>query len=212
MRRSFTLGGRIYPTKEAAAKYCQGMLKGEIPIDQEFLLDLLKLHTEADLKIGCGVSRFEVRQNPVFRRSRSFYLIRTDGMETDWSYLHCLSPASHRTEVLEGMRTAIVDQVLRFKIGKFTSGENRCEVTNVILNMEQAHADHHPTSFMDLANRWREGLELSWEDIPVNETVDNSVVTRLVDANQLSSWQDYHQKHASLRLVTSKVNLSKGRN
>src|SRR5438132_1107626 len=69
-----------------------------------FLFDVLLRHPKANEKVGIGVRRF-------FRSGSGFWLERTDGTKTDFSFLKCLGSRTHRAEVLSAMRAAIEGQV-----------------------------------------------------------------------------------------------------
>lgn len=203
------LGGETYRTKKAVEERCRDILYGRVPIDHAFLLDLLGRHTNAKQKIGCGVLRFEVRREVRFETS-CFWLVRVDGSETDWSFKQCITAKSRRTKVLAAMRGAVVDQVISFRKGVFAAANGKpvCAVTGQALDLRNCHVDHHPLSFLTLAEDW---VQHDWDGIVIEENVDRSVIAKMLDPKQISSWQSYHQKWAELRLVTQAVNLSKKR-
>ncbi len=90
-----SLNYREFPTKKEAILFFRAMLKryrnGDTIDEQDstYLLNLLERHEDAEGKIGCGMKRF-------FRKlsvdgTPCFWLERTDGTLTDFSYIDCVS-------------------------------------------------------------------------------------------------------------------------
>ena len=62
--------------------------------EHSMLEDLInKGHREAEKKIGAGIKAFQVQMNSLFY-SRCYYIIRTDGSITDFSYRKCVDNIS----------------------------------------------------------------------------------------------------------------------
>lgn len=78
-----------FRTKAAALRHFRAMLHHSIPLDQRLLGELLALHPRAAEKVGPGVEHFYVAGAAY--GSRCFYVKRTDGTRTDFSYLKCLA-------------------------------------------------------------------------------------------------------------------------
>lgn len=110
--------------------------------DAGFLADLLQLHPQAPQKIGCGVQHFTVEQN---EGSRGFWLTRTDGSRTDWSFPACLKPPTPESEARAGFRTAIRPQVAAFR-ARFDAANTHapqvCPITGELLTEANVHIDH----------------------------------------------------------------------
>ena len=58
--------------------------------DEADLRALLKHHTEYQVKVGVGIARIEVMAN--LHGTQSFKLVRIDGSQDDFSYIHCITP------------------------------------------------------------------------------------------------------------------------
>ncbi len=63
--------------------------------DHDFFVELLKMHPEADKKIGCGIERFEVRQTEF--GWKSMFVVRNDGTAVDFSYRRCFGLSPNRS-------------------------------------------------------------------------------------------------------------------
>ena len=107
--------------------------------DQEFLLDLLALHPEADQKVGVGVDHFDVRQNGT---TVGFWVVRSDQTETDFSFISCLRAPTHEEQVRAAMREAVRDQKFFFRDAEFSAGAVHCPVTGEALTPETSHVHH----------------------------------------------------------------------
>lgn len=209
------IGTRFYAKKKDAADACREVLYrypvGSIvddPDDEEFLHDLLDLHESAVEKRGAGITYFDVRANEF--RQPGFYIVRVDGSWTDFSFLKCLTPATHRQRVLTAFRRAVADQVLAFKNAAFSVGSTvACAVTSLRVSADEVHIDHFDPDFNDLAL----GYVLArggWDAFAV-ERGDGVIGARLADDEQELDWANYHQAHARLQVVSKIANLSNRR-
>lgn len=172
---------------------CREILYGTPEVtgdDLVFMLSILERHTEAESKIGCGVLRMWSEQNPIYTHTRNFWIERYDGSKTDFSFTHCISP---KNNFKAACRNAIRDQIKAFRLAH---------------NMDQSrHVDHHPESFVNLLNRFT----AIYGQCKVIGTKDNSFGCFLVDKKYETRWQEFHQKEAKLRDISSKDNLTKKR-
>jgi hypothetical protein len=169
--------------------------------DHEFMLRLVERHRRAGDKVGCGVAAFIVRENQW--RKRGFRIIRTDGSETDFSFLKCISHPSHAGEVRGAMRRAVADQVIGFRrpVGRTT-----CPVTGVRLEAGEGHVDHAPPAFLELADAFAAGRG-GYDAIRLR-VADAHMGPELADEAFAASWRAYHRAHARLRVVSAMANLS----
>jgi len=172
--------------------------------DAEFLADLLQLHPEAPQKVGCGVRFFTVEQN---EGSRGFWLTRTDGSMTDWSFLSCLTPPTPETEARAGFRTAVRSQVSAFRDALDTAPGRLCPITNERLTEANVHIDHDP-SFEDLLDSFLRERGLALGEVAVLPTTDGSTTTELANDDLRTEWQSFHHRNARLRAVSIQANLS----
>ncbi|XP_021859597.1 DNA-directed RNA polymerase V subunit 1 [Spinacia oleracea] len=70
-----------------------GCVDGEplLPDDQTYLIDnILNYHPDKAAKIGAGVDFITVKKHSNFQESRCFYVVSTDGKDTDFSYIKCI--------------------------------------------------------------------------------------------------------------------------
>lgn len=211
MAKPINIGGMLYPTKKAAAEAIRVVLYA-YPIGAtvdavhaDFLARVLDHHPERDEKVGVGVASFQVEQN---EGSRGFWLTRVDGSRTDWSFLSCLRPASHRDNALAGFREAIRDQIFEFKRRAFSATEELvCPVTGDRVRFDDCHVDHE-LPFLDIVDWYLRAIHADFGDIAVKPGVDGSTRTELADDDIRRGWQVVHAEMAKLRIVSKRANLS----
>ena len=215
MPKPISVAGYDFPTKGAAKEFIAA-LRDRYPDgviipdpDSAFLTELLTIHPEAPDKIGCGISHFTVATDSVFRRTRHFVVHRTDGKHTDFSFHSCVDGRNHRRDRLEAMRRAIESSILRFRDATFAAGQIVCPFSGAVLAPQTCHIDHSPPmTFLALVERWLTSLGLSIEDVAITPPADNQTVTRMIDRVQMESWVDFHDRHATLRAISPRANLS----
>lgn len=216
--RPVSIGSRSFKTTSAAKRAVQEVLRRYRPgqrlssEDEAFMVDVLKLHEEADEKIGCGVATITVENNRKLGfATNGFYVTRTDGSKTDFSYLNCLSPRTHREDVLRAFRQAIADQVVMFKLTALSRGGATCAITGAPLRGDEStHVDHDPP-FLSLVTDFLSMEGLTFDSVEVLPTSDMSASVCLRDVRTKRAFCEYHKSMARLRLVTKSANLARKR-
>jgi hypothetical protein len=181
--------------------------------DSEFLHDLIHLHPEACSKVGCGVSHFTTRVDPVWKNGRHFVLIRTDGSSTDFSFISCIEGKNNRKDAIKALRNSVYDQTMSFKMDAY-SGEKLpvCPYLNAPIEYSDAHVDHvSPITFKSLVDSWLAESGISLNDIVLSPSSDNQWRSEMIDAEQRESWAEFHKSRARLRIVHKTANLSHAR-
>lgn len=210
------IGPRLFSTKKEAkefsrqimARYSEGeQIVGE---DDLFLRDLVSIHPEAATKIGCGIAHFTTQTDPVWRNSRHFVIVRTDGSDTDVSFHICIDGSNERRDVFHALRHAVAEQVIAFQRTAFADEHLPiCPYTGEMLSLADAHVDHTPPeTFFALATRWIEESGLTLLGIPLVENADNQWVRAMKDRDQEESWSAFHLANAKLRIISRPANLS----
>lgn len=171
--------GRI-DTKIYKKKKCQGILKtGFITEENEkFLFELLKNHPNYDLKMGCGISNFFIKKTQW--NNNGFYIKRIDGTETDFSYLACLNPKSKMQNIKTACRSAISEDMMKIS--------------------RRGYIAHHEVLFIDIFNLWIKDKNI--DEIELNGTSDNCVVTRFIDKKLSDDFRCFHNSISKIKEVT----------
>lgn len=216
MAQTIVLASLTFRTKKAAKdffreirdRYQDGERVGSE--DDGYLRDLIAIHPEAETKVGCGVSHFSVERDTQFGTTRHFVIHRTDGSSTDVSFHSAIDGRNERRDRLEALRRAIEQQILDFRASAFASGDTlRCPLRGALITEDSYHIDHEPPqTFIRLVDQWLKFKGLNLVDLEITPPADNQIVTEMTNAAQLSSWQEYHSKHAKLRLLSPLGNLS----
>ncbi|KAF6265465.1 hypothetical protein COO60DRAFT_957527 [Scenedesmus sp. NREL 46B-D3] len=77
-----------------------------------------------------------------------------------------------------------------------------CPITGVRLTWDNARTDHAGSrSFRQLVQGWLQQQRITLSKVCLTAG-DNTVGSTMADASQKRSWQQYHQQHAVLRLVS----------
>lgn len=100
-------------TKQQKKEICQDILKRGyiLLIDHEFLMNLIQGHPEKDLKIGCGILYFFVKET--VWNNKCFWICRKDNTRTDFSYLQCLNNDSPKNRQMNDAKQAARNAVNR---------------------------------------------------------------------------------------------------
>ena len=182
------------------------------PLDRRYkddLLTLLKRHTEAEDKIGCGVSYFYVGKAAY--GTKCFFVKRVDGTTTDFSYITATKAKSKTVNqsFIDACRLISTEQTRKFKMDAFNSGPVFCEITNKPLTLETCHVDHeYPNTFENIVRAFMSQIDWSEEDI--SKPNDNQFLTTIVNEELAKKFRWYHEKCANLRLLYGPVNMSIG--
>lgn len=215
-RSPLQISARSFASRTEAKDFARSIMAryrvGEIitAFDDLFLRDLVAIHPKAHQKIGCGIAHFTTQIDSVWRKTRHFVLVRSDGTETDFSFHTCIDGSNDRRDIFRALRHAIADQVISFQRAAFT-GETSpiCPYTHAALTVEDAHVDHAPPdTFYTLATRWMQQCNLSVFDIRIADSIDNQCVRPMQDPIQKASWVDFHHAAARLRIISRPANLS----
>lgn len=205
MREPIVIDGVAYATKSVLKdkiRAITGSARLGQPLPEElnsFLLGLLQRHPSADIKIGAGIRYFFVRQNCVSGRiTLGLWIRRTDDSAIDFSWVECLTPSQHKTQVLNAMRTAIQDQVYAFKSQTFLRVSSvPCCLSGLSVTICNADVHHDPT-FLELAERFVEG---DWDRIKVSGDEVARFGKVFADKVQEAAWAAHHRQVACLYVV-----------
>ena len=201
-------GDRVFQSKKDALHGIQDGLHGRSD-DMQMMLHVLDSHPEARQKIGAGVKRIfvGVPPDPYKRLGKCFWVERTDGTLTDFSFLKCLSAPSARTYVLRACRQLVVPQILAFR--NALPAVFRCPLRGVEVMREEAHIDH-VVLFAYLVELFFGGRN-RLEEAQVTHGADGASTVTLQDVHIANSWVMYHKEHAQLRGTSKLGNLTRPR-
>ena len=214
------LGHRIFPAKSSATAHFKAMLNryslgaAVTADDHADLLALLLRHPESERKRGSGIAGFFVGSSLEYG-GRCFWLRRSDGTTTDFSYLSCISARARtlRQEFAEACRNAVFPSIASAKSRLFADGAAPdgtvdCEASGVRLTQNEATVDHKPPmTFQVLVETFLCANEITPSREMLTIPADQQVTTRFVDAQVEAAFVAYHNRAAQLRVVARRENL-----
>lgn len=217
-RDPYIVNGQSFRTKQDLREHIRQIrdsyTDGAILADDhfEFMLDLLNRHEEAGIKIGCGVACMYTRANEVFKNNREFWLVRTDGSETDFSFEICLKHETKLQKFKSACRTAVAPIVMGFKLDFFdqAGGVALCPVTGDKITLRKnSHVDHaRPNTFDKIVSDFIEGYGLDVEAIDLITAEDGRVTNEIRSERIKADFIKFHNERANLRVISRYANLS----
>jgi hypothetical protein len=177
--------------------------------DDAWLRDLITAHPDYPQKFGAGVARFFVDSDGRYG-GRSVWFESTCGIVDNFSTGRCIDGMPPlRTRLIRACRAAIDPDLHAFKLARFDGQEwATCEETGEPLHWSDAHVDHiYPLVL--LAGAWvDERPHLGIADLAKDRP--GAVGDSFADPGISAEFRAHHDEHARLRLVSARVNLSKG--
>lgn len=218
MRKPVILMTQMFDSRQEAREHFRAMLRRYKPgerlndDDTQDLAGLLRRHTEYHDKVGCGISHFEVMLNE--HGTVGFYLVRTDGSGTDFSFIHCINnrPPSLKQEVHEAFRNAIQPEILRMRDDfqrqhRTTDGLFVCAVSNERIPFHRGSIDHRPPmTFEVIVETFLAAHRMTLDQVPLTEKQDNQIATELTDDRIKEQFIEYHNKVARLDFIKRSIN------
>jgi len=208
-----------FKTKKEITEFIRHMIlkykDNELLSDQDFafIYEILLLHEEANIKIGPGVSSIwiQTNQNTGYGKTRGFWLKRTDGSITDFSWTKCVNTPkdSHKRDFLRACRTAIEPQIKEFRKKIFKINFNVfCPVTGELLFPHTCHIDHEaPMTFERIVSDFIVEKNIDIKTVKINEPKDGDIKTYFSDINFEKLFYDFHREKAVIQAISKQANL-----
>lgn len=221
--------GRTWKTKAAALSHFKAMLAryadGKVVEDRNDHDDLVALLvrydeaiTDGPSKTGTGIDHFtRTRNNFNGYSTPSFWVHRTDGTATDFSYISGVNGQAkgYSREFYDACRAAVQDDLIAAKHRFFAEhGDERgcvpCEITAARIGFEDAHLDHAWPTFGQIVAAFRAARAWTREIPPGIVTLPADAQTQSVflDVDVAAAFKEFHHNLAVLRIVQRKANLS----
>ncbi|WP_213742233.1 DCL family protein [Bradyrhizobium sp. dw_411] len=230
MAKSINLpNGRSWKTQTTALAHFKDMLARhsdnevvEDRSDHDDLVALLERYdaviTDSPAKIGSGVEHFFRRRNVGEGYSTpGFWVHRTDGTDTDFSYISAVKgqPKSNAQEFYDACRGAVAADLLTAKKRHFEThgdeaGRVPCDLSDELITFAEAHLDHAYPTFGQLvvsfraARGWQHGVPVGVLSPPA----DAQITTSFVDTSAAEAFRQFHRGAATLRIVSRERNLA----
>jgi hypothetical protein len=208
----YNIGKLEFKTKKDSEKYVRNIINtiGENTINNthiyyQFFIDLLNNHHKRDLKIGCGIDKFQIIQNA---RGTGFevQICRVDGSNESFSWKDCATHThKNDTQLLEvAMRTSIDSQIYEFR-------KNNIEKCAKCEKIKKCAVDHKEPLFNEIKNKFIADAT----NIPSEfdkEPYTHQQKFRDCDSEFERKWQVYHKNVAELQFLCSSCHNEKTKN
>lgn len=177
--------------------------------DDKWLRELIESHPDYPQKFGAGVVRFFVALDGRYSRP-GFWFESSCGIVDNFSTVRCIDGMPPlRTRLITACRTTIQPDMNAYKAERFGNSKWAiCDETGEKIHWDDAHVDH-VLPFVRLAGAWV-------DDRPHLTVIDladdgaGSVSESFANPALAAEFRQFHKKNATVRLVSAKVNLSKG--
>lgn len=205
--KSYKIGENTYPNKTQAqafiSKFLQSQNVGRLSDEnQNMVIDFFKLHWDYEKK-RLNMDYISIAHS---MGHNFFLIIYKDGDTDDFSYKKCFMTDEQRYkyDVDSAFRDEINSQIEAFRA---TAGDV-CDISGETLERKNKHIDHHfdIIPFIKLKNDF---IEINSIDANKIKLKKKSPWVYFEDTTLSKLWQDYHSKHAILRVVHKKYNTHK---
>lgn len=174
--------------------------------DFDLLISIFSLAPYWELKTrGQEIARIQRRPTGIYGSS-GFYLIRTDGSNTDISFNKIFRKDPVFDDIAKALRQTIEPVISEFRkqFKPFTYGD-RC-----ISSVEEVDVDHYDKPFRVLVDMWLD-LQGGADFVAgkINDTVDGSTITCLTDKVLADDFVAFHNANTHLRFLPKDINRSR---
>lgn len=215
----YIINNKLFETQISLKEYVQNILHSYSDGQElsnahySFMLELLSYHPDNYIKVGVGIKSMFVKQNPLYRNTRCFWLIRLDNSITDFSYLECLKGTGQEKKFINCCRVAIEPYTKDFKKNFFNNLEGSayfCPYTNEQLYFIGSHVHHkQPNTFEQLVKDFINENNVDISQVKINSgAMDNKFQDTFIEKEFEQLWIDYHNNHAELQIVSKTANLT----
>lgn len=209
----YKLNNIEFTSKNKVRQYVQDNILKQYPVKHdlsndhlEVIKDLLQHHPNREHKLGSGVKRVWLQPNKF--NHKEFWLERTDGSITDFSYLQCLTPSKKLNKVKQAMRRSIEWHVWGFREDYFKNhavdGLIDCPILGIKVDKYHAEVDHiAPDTFDAIANDFIKDYIPDLENVPITNNVDGLIGVEFTDKELEKKWYFFHLVRAKLRVIST---------
>lgn len=211
----YNIGDLEFKTKKECENYTRNIINTlgccEIKKDNKyyiFFYNLVKNHPESELKIGDGIDYFYIMQNPLVNKYFQTMIKRIDGSEIDFSWVYCckFKVRTNEYELTRAMRSAIKDDIIKFKHNQFKLVCSFCKIDNI---NEEYHVDHDMPSFHELKEIFLNNTTLTIPSSFTDDPIYKFTIFKNEDDIFKNAWIDYHNNNCNLQILCKKCNLTK---
>jgi hypothetical protein len=181
-------------------------LKGVSQAHYDFFYNLCKRHPRQLDKLK-NIEDIEIRQDAMNKKGLAINIINKDGSKTEISWRKCVSGISESQSQLfkSALRQSISSQILEFREKADVS---ICSLCKTSLKDKTLHIDHE-IHFIKLVEDFLELNKINIPDEYDKKQITFETMFKNSDKHIGDLFYDYHLKHAKLRVVCEKCNLTR---
>lgn len=205
----FILNGTLYKTKIATKKAIQEKIKelNLCSIEQDhkdflFFKDLIELHENRNLKIGCGIKRFHIRRNPINYSERTLWIERIDNTEDTWSYKACLN--IKQNDLTAALRSSICQFTTTYKMSLPQLYCCYCST-----NSGPFHVDHKTIPFSKIKDDFLKNTKQKIPNTFQKDSIYFNVIFLDSHRDFMDEWIAYHNSKADYQILCATCNQEK---
>jgi len=218
VRKPIEFLGKIYKTQGEFEAFVKNVIYKDIGICSDIkniypshyiiLLEILKRHPNFICKTK-NMSNIKILRDTLNATALKIMIVNNDTSEVDISWKCAITGKTKgdKHNLMSAMRSSIDDQIYQFKM----SNEGPCVFCG---NTDKLHVDHI-IHFDDIAYNFINIMENEHINIPNNfgDTNDDTHRRCFLENDSVfkNKWVDYHYKHASLRILCQKCNLTRAK-
>jgi len=211
----FSTPSMTFRSRKAAKEYIRDNilraydLRTRIPAGahDQLLREVLRLHSDAEEKIGPGIDHFYVQETwrlpgkeAVGRDQRAIIVVRTDGSERDWSYWHVIDQPGEAANVKSALAFALDHGRLRRRDADFAAGMPPvfCALTGELIKQKhQADTRHLSPTWGELTQAFADAHG-GWGAIETHSGNGYIFVGRDVEDEALrDAWLEFYAANAN---------------
>lgn len=181
--------------------------------DKAFLLDLLEDHHNPARKKGSGVKDIVIRKDPNHRSNRKFFAVRTDGTESNFSYMQCIQKDTLEKRFQAACREAVSEDVIAFKRAVFQKGTVTCPISEKQVAWDTCEVDHQNPDFATLVDDFilDRNIEIKSVEFLTSDDMGSFHSRKFKDESLRELFRVYHNERATMVILDRDTHKAKKR-
>lgn len=218
-RKPVTFLNKEYKTQKEFEKYVKKIIYNDIGICNDvkntyqdkyyLLLKILERHPNFNSKTE-NMCNIKIVCDTLNKKALKILILKNDGTNIDISWRCAITgkPKSKKFELMSAMRSSIYSQIYKFRI---EHNNDCCELCGNTTQLDVDHDDTKNSAFDELVfNFLKKNNDIEIPD-KFEEVNDNTHRRKFLEKNNVfkDKWIEYHNKHASLRMLCHTCNISR---
>jgi len=215
----YNIGQLEFKTKKAVVEHVMKIITknvlGHIGVNHEdykFFHDLIKNHSEYEIKNGVGINEFVIQPNYIYPQHFEMRLVRTDNTTDTFSWRHCceFKPRTHIENLTKAMRESISDTIQSFRKTQNTRLCNLCSY--VSSDYTDFAVDHDKIPFQVLRDDFLKITKIIIPTVLGSKQLTNETIFNDNETEFKNDWKKYHDEKATFQILCRWCNSKKSNN